>query len=260
MGLNVLMFQKPQWFGFADSAMAIRAGFIAVGIWWAIFSVPLFLFVREPAASGPLSQGKGIITAGFHQLFATFKHIRGYRQVFLFLLAYWLYIDGLDTIVRMAVDYGMSLGFNAGHLITALLITQFIGFPAAIVFGWLGERIGTRRSIFIGLAVYILVTIMSYWMKDVSEFYYLAVVIGLVQGGVQSLSRSFYARLIPAGQEAEFFGFYNMLGKFAAVIGPLLMGLVALWTGSTRLSILSIVILFVSGAIVLFYVKPDKVT
>jgi len=260
MAFNVLMFQKPGWFGFFDSAMAIRTGFITVAIWWAVFSLPLLFYVREPAANGKSVRGRKMISAGLQQLLITLKHIRGYRQVLLFLVAYWLYIDGVDTIVRMAVDYGMALGFNAGHLITALLITQFVGFPAAIAFGWLGERIGTRLSIFIGLFVYILVTIMSYWMNQVSEFYYLAVVIGLVQGGVQSLSRSFYARLIPLGHEAEFFGFYNMLGKFAAVIGPLLMGVVALWTGSTRLSILSILVLFVSGAIILFYVRDDKVS
>ena len=257
MAFNVVMFQKPEWFGFTDAAEAIRSGFIAVAIWWAVFSLPLLFYVREPAATGKSPHGTKMIAAGFRQLLATFQHIRRYRQIFLFLLAYWLYIDGVDTIVRMAVDYGMALGFNASHLITALLITQFVGFPAAIAFGWLGERIGTRFGIFFGLSVYIAVTIMSYWMDEVREFYMLAVVIGLVQGGVQSLSRSFYARMIPAGQEAEFFGFYNMLGKFAAVIGPLLMGVVALATGSTRVSILSILVLFISGAILLFFVKEE---
>ena len=258
MTFNVVMFQKPEWFGFADSAVAIRYGFIAVAVWWAIFSLPLLLYVREPAANGQSVHGRKMVAAGFRQLLVTFHHIRQYRQIWLFLIAYWLYIDGVDTIVRMAVDFGMALGFNTSDLITALLITQFVGFPSAIAFGWLGERIGTRRGIFLGLSVYILVTIMSYWMDDVSEFYILAVVIGLVQGGVQSLSRSFYARMIPAGQEAEFFGFYNMLGKFAAVIGPLLMGVVALATGSTRLSILSILVLFITGAVLLFFVKAEK--
>lgn len=258
MAFNVVMFQKPEWFGFADPAEAIRFGFIAVAIWWAVFSLPLLIFVREPSANGRRARGIKMVTAGFRQLTETIHHIRQYRHIVIFLLAYWLYIDGVDTIVRMAVDYGMALGFDAGHLITALLITQFVGFPSAIAFGWLGERIGTRRGIFIGLSVYIIVTILSYWMDDVSEFYMLAVVIGLVQGGVQSLSRSFYARMIPAGHEAEFFGFYNMLGKFAAVIGPLLMGVVALVTGSTRVSILSILILFVGGAILLYFVRTDK--
>jgi UMF1 family MFS transporter len=258
MAFNVVMFQKPEWFGFADASVAVRTGFIAVAVWWAIFSIPLLLFVREPAAYGLPARGIRMVTAGFQQLRATFLHIRQYRQIGIFLIAYWLYIDAVDTIVRMAVDYGMALGFDAGELITALLITQFVGFPAAIAFGWLGERIGTRRGIFLGLAVYIMVTVMSYWMNNVREFYILAVVIGLVQGGVQSLSRSFYARMVPLGREAEFFGFYNMLGKFAAVIGPLLMGMVALLTGSTRLSILSILVLFIAGAVLLAFVRVDN--
>ena len=258
MAFNVVMFQKPEWFGFIDEAEAIRTGFITVAIWWAIFSLPLLFYVREPSANGKSVRGKKMVSAGFQQLMVTFHHIRQHRQIVLFLFAYWLYIDGVDTIVRMAVDFGMALGFNSSDLIVALLITQFVGFPSAIAFGWLGERIGTRRGIFLALSVYILVTIMSYWMKDVSQFYILAIVIGLVQGGVQSLSRSFYARMIPVGHEAEFFGFYNMLGKFAAVIGPLLMGAVAIITGSTRVSILSLLVLFISGAILLYFVKTDK--
>jgi UMF1 family MFS transporter len=151
----------------------------------------------------------------------------------------------------MAVDYGLNVGFDESDLLKALLITQFVGFPAAIVFGKLGEKIGAKRGIFIGLAVYVIVTVRSYFMDDVRDFYVLAIAIGLVQGGVQALSRSLYASLIPQGKSAEFFGFYNMLGKFAAVIGPALMGLVARLTGSARLSILSVVVLFVAGAIIL---------
>ncbi|MFO7603207.1 MAG: MFS transporter, partial [Gammaproteobacteria bacterium] len=174
MAFNVVMFQKPEWFGFVDAAEAVRTGFIAVALWWALFSLPLLFFIREPQARGQPVRGRQMIAAGFRQFLSTLSHIRRYRQIALFLLAYWLYIDGVDTIVRMAVDFGMALGFDAGHLITALLITQFVGFPAAIAFGWLGERIGTKAGIFIGLGVYIGVVIMSYWMDDVSEFYMLA--------------------------------------------------------------------------------------
>ena len=176
----------------------------------------------------------------------------------LFLLAYWLYIDGVDTIIRMAVDYGLSIGFDVGNLIIAILITQFVGFPAAIAFGLIGERIGAKRGILIAIAVYIVVTIWAYWMENVSQFYTLAIVIGLVQGGVQSLSRSFYASIIPANKSAEFFGFYNMLGKFAAVLGPLLMGVVGLVTQDSRLSILSVVVLFVAGGVLLWFVDEEK--
>jgi len=152
----------------------------------------------------------------------------------------------------------MSIGFDSGDLITALLITQFVGFPAAIGFGYLAQYIGTKRGILVGIAVYLLVTVWAAQIRDVSEFYLLAIIIGLVQGGVQALSRSFYARIIPENRAAEFFGFYNMLGKFAAVLGPIMMGGVSLLTQSPRLSILSISILFIAGGILLYYVDEEK--
>ena len=164
----------------------------------------------------------------------------------------------MDTIVRMAVDYGMSLGFNASDLITALLITQFVGFPAAIGFGYLANYIGTKQGILLAIFVYFLMTIWASQITSVSEFYILASIIGLVQGGLQALSRSFYARIIPKNQSAEFFGFYNMLGKFAAVLGPIMMGVVSLTTQSPRLSMLSVSILFISGGILLYFVNENK--
>ncbi|MEJ2363776.1 MAG: MFS transporter, partial [Deltaproteobacteria bacterium] len=199
-----------------------------------------------------------MVTSGIQQLKATFAEIRKLRMVFLFLLAYWLYIDGVDTIIRMAVDYGMSLGLAETSLIVALLIVQFVGFPAAILYGKLGEKFGTKRAILLGIAVYIGVTIWGRFMNSTGEFYLLAVAIGLVQGGVQALSRAFYSRIIPASRAAEFFGFYNMLGTFAAVIGPILMGLVSLLTGNPRHSILSIAVLFVAGAIILCFVDEKQ--
>jgi UMF1 family MFS transporter len=158
----------------------------------------------------------------------------------------------------MAVDYGLSLGFNRSALIIALLITQFVGFPAAIVFGKVGERLGTKNGIFIALAVYIGVCVWGYFMDREIEFYVLAVAIGLVQGGVQSLSRSFYAKMIPAQSAARFFGFYDMLGKFAAVIGPFLMGVVSVTTGNPRYSIVAIIFLFVSGAAFLYFAREKS--
>jgi UMF1 family MFS transporter len=179
-------------------------------------------------------------------------------MVWLFLLAYWLYIDGVDTVVRMAVDYGLSIGFDGNDLIVAILITQFVGFPSALLFGILGKRIGAKAGILIALCVYFIVTIWAYFMQHVHEFYMLAVVIGLVQGGVQSLSRSLYARIIPSDKSGEFFGFYNMMGKFAAVIGPVLMGSVALLTDDSRLGILSVTILFLVGGILLLFVDVKE--
>jgi len=184
--------------------------------------------------------------------------MRRLRVVLLFLLGYWLYIDGVDTVIRMAVDYGLSIGLAPRGLILALLITQFVGFPAAIVFGKVGEKMGPKTGIFIGLTVYFLVTLWSYFMTTETEFYALAVSIGLVQGGIQSLSRSLYARIIPTNKSAEFFGFYNMLGKFAAVIGPALMGWVGVLFGNPRVGILSLLVLFVSGAALLFRVNEEE--
>jgi len=254
--LNVAMTLWPQVFGLADAASAVRLSFVSVAIWWAVFSVPLIVFVREPRRAR--AAGWAAVGAGFRQLAATFHQVRRLRVVFTFLIAYWLYIDGLDTIVRMAVDYGMALGFPQDSLITALLITQFVGFPAAVGFGFLGERLGAKTGILIGIGVYIAVTVFAYSMQAVWEFYALAIVVGLVQGGVQSLSRSFYARLIPADKSAEFFGFYNMLGKFAAVLGPALMGVVSLTTGSPRLAILAVVVLFIAGALLLYRVDESQ--
>jgi MFS transporter, UMF1 family len=157
----------------------------------------------------------------------------------------------VNTIIKMAVDYGLSLGFGQADLIKALLLTQFVAFPAALGFGWLGSRIGARRGIFLALSVYLGATVYAYFLRDARDFYVLAVVIGLVQGGIQSLSRSYYGRLVPEGKSSEFFGFYNMMGKASAIIGPALVGIVAATTGDPRLSILSIIVLFLAGGALL---------
>lgn len=251
--VNVLMVLHPDGFGLPDKATAVRVSFLSVALWWAVFSLPLFLLVREPHAAEGV-RTRDAIAHGFGQLRRTLREIGRLPHTFLFLAAYWLYIDGVDTIVRMAVDYGLSLGFASNSLIVALLITQFVGFPAAIAFGRLGDRIGARAGILVALGVYAAVTAWGAFMSAVWEFYLLAVVIGLVQGGVQSLSRSLYARLIPPGRSAEFFGFYNMLGKFAAVLGPALMGWVGVLSGSPRIGILSVLALFLAGAVLLLRV------
>jgi UMF1 family MFS transporter len=254
---NVFMTQKPELFGFSGPAEAIRISFISVAVWWAVFSIPIMIFVEEPAEKSEPFRLK-TIENGFKQLLHTFDEIRKLRLVFIFLLGYWLYIDGVDTIVRMAVDYGLAIGFKAEGLVLALLITQFVGFPSAIAFGKIGEKFGPKTGIFIGIGVYILITFWAYFMSREIEFYLLAVGIGLVQGGVQSLSRSLYARIIPKNKSAEFFGFYNMLGKFAAVIGPILMGWVGVASGNSRVGILSLIVLFVAGIFFLSRVNVEE--
>ncbi len=235
----------PEILGLAGKAEAVRVGFAAVAVWWAVFSIPLLLWVRQPAPAA--SQDKASLGAALARLGQTLKTLRSMKTTVLFLLAYWLYIDGVDTIIRMAVDYGLSIGLPDTALITALLLTQFVGFPAAIGFGYLGQRIGAKTGVLLALVVYLGVCVFGFFMETVTEFYALAATVGLVQGGVQALSRSIFARLIPAEQSAELFGFYNMVGKYAAVIGPTLMGWVALATGNPRAGILAVAGLILLG-------------
>jgi len=252
--LTVAMTLWPQRFGLADSAQAIRASFVLVALWWAVFAVPLWLFVNEEPRT---MTGAAAAKEGLRQVAATFRQLRGLHPVWLFLLAYWFYIDGVYTIARMALDYGLALGFDPKSLIVALLITQFVGFPAALAFGYAGERLGAKPAIFVAIAAYAGATLWSYAMTEVWEFYALATAIGLVQGGAQSLSRSFYARIIPRAQAGEFFGFYNMAGKFAAVLGPMLVGVAGALTGSPRLGILAVLLLFIVGALLLSLVSDE---
>lgn len=255
--LNVAMTLWPERFGLVDAAEAVRLSFGLVALWWAVFSVPLVLFVKERAPATTLA-GWTAAAAGLRRLAATLREIRGLRAVLVFLIAYLLYIDGVGTLARMALDYGMALGFRETDLIVALLITQFIGFPSSIAFGRLGARLGAKAGIYLGLLAYVAATLWAYRMESVSEFYALAVIVGLVQGGVQALSRSLFARIAPADRAGEFFGFYNMLGKFAVMLGPLLVGVTALTTGSSRASVLVVMALFVAGGVLLYFVDERE--
>ncbi len=263
--VNVWMILSPETFGFTDEVEAVKFSFLSVGVWWAVFSVPLVLFVKEPTY-GKARTDVNMVKAGFAQLKETFQEIRHMKTIFLFLVAYWLYIDGVDTIVRMAMIYGISIGFEYTDLIVALLITQFVGFPSTIGFSYLGSRIGAKRAIFIAIAVYLFVSIWAAFMQSKNEFYVLAIIIGLVQGGIQALSRSYYARIIPVEKSAQYFGFYNMLGKLAVVIGPVLMGGVGLLVRSmgyssdiaSRTSITSISLLFIAGGLLFYFVNEEK--
>ena len=277
--LNVLMTEHPAFFGLAGKTEAVKYSFITVALWWGGFTVFTIRWVKEEpvGSSARLGLSLRVLREGFRQFAATFRKIRHLKTVFLFLCAYWLYIDGVDTIIRMAVDYGITLGFDDSDLIKALLITQFVGFPAALLFGTLGQRWSARKSIFLGLGVYMFVTLWSTQMTNKSEFYVMAIMIGLVQGGVQALSRSFYSRIIPKKQAGEFYGFYNMLGKFAAIIGPVMIGgvgllvkwllmpehpteeeVVAVSRLASRWGIASILVLFLAGGVLFYFVDGEK--
>lgn len=247
----------PTAFGFDSTSQAMLASFVMVGLWWAGFSIPLFRQVAETRADRVIGFSR-VVKSGLGQLMATFKEVRQLKVVLLFLLAYWFYIDGVATMIRMSMNYGVRMGFDQMSLVQALLVTQFVGFPAAIIYGKLGEKFGTKLGLYFAIVVYMLVTGYAYFMDEVAEFYTLAIVVGLVQGGIQSLSRSFYARIIPKSKSAEFFGFFNMMGKFAAVLGPLLMALVSSVSGDPRLSILVIIVLFAIGGTLLFFVDEKE--
>jgi len=262
--LDVGMVLSPGTFGFADATEALRFAFLSVGVWWVVFSLPLLLFVREGRAVG--EPGVKMVRAGIAQLVETFREARSLKTLFLFLLAYWLYIDGVNTVVRMAVDYGLSLGFRFQDMILALLITQFVGFPSTIGFGYFGEKVGAKGAILFAIGVYLVLSLWGAFIRSKWEFYLVALVIGLVQGGLQALSRSYYARLIPLDKSAEYFGFYNMVGKFAAVLGPAMVGAVALLVRSmgfssqvaSRASIAFLSLFFIVGGALFALVKPAQ--
>ena len=255
--VNVFMYLRHDFFGIPDGATAIRISFVTVAVWWALFSIPVFLFVDEPQFETSIGVGRAF-RAAWNQLKDTLSDITHLKVVGLFLLAYWFYIDGVDTVIKMAVDYGVSLGFDSSSLIVALLIVQFVAFPAALLYNLFARRIGVKRALFVAIVAYCFITILGVLMQQLWQFYALAMLVGLFQGGIQALSRSFYTRLIPEKKAAEFFGFFNMLGKFAAVLGPVLIGTITLVTHSNRIGILSILILFVAGGILLLKVDEEK--
>ncbi len=256
-GLNVFMLQKPEFFGFSSEVEAIKASFVSVALWWAVFSLPLLVFVKEKKVASLGS--KGSFLAGYTQLKRTFSKIAQLKGLLLFLVAYWLYIDGVDTVIRMAVDYGMALGFDTHNLILSLLIVQFVGFPATLLFAKLSYVWDTKKAIFLAIAMYLCIIVWAAMMEAVYEFYLLAVMIALVQGGIQALSRSYYAKMIPQKNSAEFFGFYNLLGKFAVILGPMVVGVMAVLSESSRIGIASVSIFFIVGAILLYFVDEKKV-
>lgn len=256
--VNVVMFLKPELFGLADGVQAVKISFLTVGVWWFLFTLPSMKYVPEPET--PLSdKGIALLTREtLAELRATFLGIfrSADRNLFYFVLGYWFYIDGVYTVMSMAVDFGLALGFESADLIKALLITQFVGFPSAYIFGVLSRRFSSRHLIMVCLGIYCVTIIAASRMSEAWHFYALATVIGLSQGGVQALSRSLFAQLVPVQKSGEYFGFFNMLGKFASVLGPVLVAVFARLTQDSRQTILSLLILIVAGAFFLRKVHP----
>ena len=252
--LNVTMTLKPQWFGLDGKVGAVRWSFVSVAVWWVLFTLPMMAWVREKGGA----ENRHSVADSLRELRRTVRNIASYKPLWLFLVAYWLYIDGVNTVIKMAVDFGLALGLPASGLLGALLLTQFVAFPAAIAFGRLGTRIGAQRAVLIGIAVYAALTLYAQWLNTVAEFYVMAVVVGLVQGGVQSLSRSLFGQFVPPGKSAEYFGFYNLMGKFATVLGPLLVGATAAITHDSRAGVSSLLVLFVIGGALLWRVRVPR--
>ena len=249
--LNVLMFSFPNAFGLNSQIEAVLWSFLSVAIWWTIFSLPLVAGVKEPGVN---EKSKSLLQTSkdaFKSLRQTSQSISQYRSAVIFLLAYFLYMDGVDTIIRMSTSYGSDIGLSAQSMISALLLTQFIGFPATLVFGRYSDKFGHKQTLSFAIVVYIGVVLFSSQMDTAMEFFIMASVIGLVQGGVQAISRSYFSSLIPADKAAEFFGFYNFIGKSSVFIGPFMVSGIALITNSPSAGILSLLLLFIPGLILL---------
>ena len=254
--LNVLMFSYPSFFGLSSQIEAVLWSFMSVALWWAIFTTPLLTGVKENKIYKNNSGLFTIIKIAFQNLYKTGLSIKQYKSAVIFLLAYFLYMDGVDTIIRMATSYGADIGLSAQSMIGALLLTQFIGFPATLVFGAYSDKFGYKQTLSFAILIYIGVVLFSSQMDTAIEFFIMAGVIGLVQGGVQAISRSYFSTLIPSEKAAEFFGFYNFIGKSSVFFGPFMVSGIALITNSPGAGILSLLILFIPGLILLRKV-PD---
>lgn len=240
--LNLLMYKIPELFGLADGSAAIKASFAGVGLWWLVFSVPLIFVVKE-------KEKKLLKKKQESFFFNNIKNVLRYSvPVKTFLIAFFLYSDGVGTVIRMAVDYGSSIGIDTGELMVALLAVQIIAFPATLALAKIVELLSPKKTIFVLLVNYILVVSWGALLRSKWEFFAIIVLIAISQGGVQALSRSLFMRLIPASRSGEFFGVYNLLGKFAGIVGSTLMGSIAWLSGSHRLGLLSVAVLFIVGA------------
>ena len=268
LALNLAWIQQPALFGLPSgeglsaqaASLPARLAFVSVAVWWVVFSIPLFRHVREPARTLEADEpGRGsVIATSFSRLGETVKQLIGFKQAFLMLLAFLIYNDGIQTIIKMATAYGTEIGIGQSSLIAAVLMVQFVGVPFAFVFGALAARIGAKRAVFIGLLAYTIITMIGYFMKTATHFFMLAALVGMVQGGTQALSRSLFATMIPAHKSGEFFGFYSVFEKFSNIFGPLLFTVTIALTGSSRNAILSVIAFFAVGAAVLAFVDVEK--
>jgi MFS transporter, UMF1 family len=250
--INLAWILFPRAFGLPDTLAGIRLSFASVAVWWLVFSIPLLRRVPEPPATADAEHPtRSTAVAAFVHAWRTFRELRGYRQAFLMLVAFLLYNDGIQTIIRMASIYGAEIGIDQNAQIAAFVVVQFVGVPCSFVFGSLAGRIGAKTAIFLALAVYTGISILGYFMTSTWQFFALAFLVGTVQGGSQALSRSLFARMIPKTKSSEYFGFFSVFEKFAGVLGPALFAASVTLFGSSRVAVLSVILFFVLGGLVL---------
>lgn len=268
LAVNLAWIQRPDLFGLPSgeglseqaASLPARLAFVSVAVWWVVFSIPLFRRVPEPRRTlEPDEPGRGsVVATSFARLGETVRQLVGFRQAFLMLLAFLIYNDGIQTIIKMATAYGTEIGIGQSSLIAAVLMVQFIGVPFAFLFGMLASRIGAKRAVFLGLLAYTIISMIGYYMTTATHFFILAALVGMVQGGTQALSRSLFATLIPAHKSGEFFGFYSVFEKFSSIFGPLLFSVTIALTGSSRNAILSVIAFFAIGAGILAFVNVER--
>ena len=259
LAINVLMMSQPAWFFLPSREIAVRASLASVAVWWVVFSIPLFRRVPEPPRRlerDERPEGRALLMAS-RRLLETFRELRRYKQAFMLLLAFLVYNDGIQTIIRMATIYGTEIGIDENAMIGALLITQFIGVPFGFLFGFFAQKVGPKRAVFIGLMVYAMITVLGYFMRTATHFFLLAILVGMVQGGTQALSRSLFASMIPKHKSSEFFAFFGVFERYAGILGPAVFAWVVAHSGTSRNAILSVLAFFLVGGALLTLVDVN---
>jgi UMF1 family MFS transporter len=253
LAINLAWILSPATFGLPDAIAAIKLSFVSVAVWWALFSIPLFRRVPEPprVLGADELANENAVRVGLIRVRETLGELRGYRNAFLMLVAFLLYNDGIQTIIKMASIYGAEIGIDRNAQIAAFILVQFVGVPCSFLFGMLADRIGAKTAVFVSLAVYTGISVLGYYMTTEWQFFALAFLVGTVQGGSQALSRSLFARMIPRHKSSEYFGFFSVFEKFAGIFGPAIFAAAVTLTGSSRPAVLSVIAFFIAGGIVL---------
>ena len=254
--LNALMSIYPSSFGLASQAEAIRVSFLMVSIWWLLFLIPLFLNFKETKTE---QHSISVFSSSFKNIFNTLKSVYQYKNAFLFLIAFFLFIDGAHTVIYLASTFALNLGLETSSIIQALILVQFVAFPATLLWGYVANKYGDKLVLYITIASYICIIVYSTTLSSAFEFYLLAAWVGFVQGGIQGSSRGMFGKLIPKEKAGEFFGLYNVMGRAGAILGPLMVGTLLTLYGNVRIALLPIAVLFIIGGLLLTRVKNEIV-